>query len=146
MRLVLDTNTALSGLLWGGPPGRLIDAAQTGGIELGSSVALLAELQGVLRRQKFSRPLERLGITASDLFDGYASLVTIVTPAAIAPVIARDPADDQVLTTSLGAHADLMVSGDRHLLELGGEYRDIPIVSPTGAVAVISKRTGGKPG
>jgi len=39
----------------------------------------------------------------------------------------------------------LIVSGDRHLLELGGEYQDIPIVSATAAVAVISKRTGGKP-
>jgi len=27
VRLVLDTNTAVSGLLWGGWPGRLIDAA-----------------------------------------------------------------------------------------------------------------------
>jgi predicted nucleic acid-binding protein len=29
VRLVLDTNTALSGLLWGGTPGRLIDAAKS---------------------------------------------------------------------------------------------------------------------
>ena len=28
MRVVLDTNTAVSGLLWGGVPGQLIDAAQ----------------------------------------------------------------------------------------------------------------------
>ena len=27
MRLVLDTNTAVSGLIWGGVPGQLIDAA-----------------------------------------------------------------------------------------------------------------------
>ena len=43
VRLVLDTNTALSGLLWGGTPGRLVDAAEDGRIELASSVGLLAE-------------------------------------------------------------------------------------------------------
>jgi hypothetical protein len=31
--LVLDTNTAISGLLWGGTPGRLIDAGEAGRIE-----------------------------------------------------------------------------------------------------------------
>lgn len=30
MRLVLDTNVALSGLLWNGVPAQLLDAAQIG--------------------------------------------------------------------------------------------------------------------
>ncbi len=30
VRLVLDTNTAVSGLIWGGVPGRWIDAAAAG--------------------------------------------------------------------------------------------------------------------
>jgi len=30
MRLVLDTNVVASGLLWDGPPAKLIDAAQAG--------------------------------------------------------------------------------------------------------------------
>jgi len=47
VRLVLDTNTVISGLLWGGTPGRLIDAAKAGRVELVSSAPLLAELQGV---------------------------------------------------------------------------------------------------
>ena len=50
MRVVLDTNTALSGLVWGGPPGVLMDAARDGRIRLFSSVPLIAELQGVLSR------------------------------------------------------------------------------------------------
>ena len=115
MRLVLDTNTALSALLWGGTPGRLIDAAEAGLVELASSAALLAELQGVLTREKFSRQLARRGFSVADIFDGYAALVTIVAPAAIPSIVTRDPADDQVLAA---AQADLIVSGDAHLLEL----------------------------
>jgi putative PIN family toxin of toxin-antitoxin system len=133
VRLVLDTNTALSGLLWGGTPGRLIDAAEAGRIELASSAALLAELQGVLSREKFARQLAKRGITVADVFDGYAAMVTLVAPAVIAPTITRDPADDQVLAAALAAQADLIVSGDAHLLDLKG-FKGIEIV--TAAVAV----------
>lgn len=133
MRLVLDTNTALSGLLWGGTPGRLIDAAEAGRLELASSAALLVELQGVMAREKFAMQLARRGLSVAQLFDGYAALVTLVTPAVIAPTVARDPADDQVLAAGLAAAADLIVSGDVHLLELKG-FRGIEIVTARAAV------------
>jgi uncharacterized protein len=133
VRLVLDTNTALSGLLWGGTPGRLIDAAEAGRVELASSAALLAELQGVLSREKFARQLARRGLSVGDVFDGYAAMVSIVTPATIAPTITRDSADDQVLAAALAAKAELIVSGDAHLLDLKS-FQSIEII--TAAVAV----------
>lgn len=139
MRLVLDTNTALSGLLWGGTPGRLIDATEAGRVGLASSAALLAELQGVLSREKFARQLAKRGITVADVFDGYAALVTLVAPAVIAPTITRDPADDQVLAAALAAQADLIVSGDAHLLDLK-RFQGIEIV--TAAVAVERAAAG----
>ncbi len=89
--------TALSGLLWGGTPGRLIDAAEAGQVELASSAALMAELHRVHSREKFARQLAKRGLTVADLFDGYAAMVSIVMPAVISPTITRDPADDQVL-------------------------------------------------
>ena len=136
MRLVLDTNTALSGLLWGGTPGRLIDAAEAGQVELASSAALLAELQGVLSREKFARQLAKRGLTVADVFDGYAALVSIVMPAVIAPTITRDPADDQVLAAALAAQADLIVSGDAHLLDLKS-FTGIEIITASQAITCI---------
>lgn len=133
MRLVLDTNTALSGLLWGGTPGRLIDASVAGQAELFSSAALLVELQGVLSREKFARQLAKRRITVADVFDGYAALVRLVAPAAIAPTITRDPADDQVLAAALAARANLIVSGDAHLLDLKS-FRGIEIVTAQRAI------------
>jgi len=133
VRLVLDTNTALSALLWGGTPGRLIDAAVAQRVELASSASLLAELQGVLARDKFAAQLARRGLKVADLFDGYAALVSLVPPAVIAPTITRDPADDQVLAAALAAQADLIVSGDAHLLDLK-RYQGIAVV--TAAVAL----------
>lgn len=130
VRLVLDTNAALSALLWGGPPGLLVDAAYFGRIELISSRALLAELEGVLSRPKFSNQLARRNLKVADLFDGYAALARIIEPARIATTITRDPADDQVLAAALGGRAELIVSGDAHLLDLK-RFQGVDIVSPS---------------
>lgn len=45
------------------------------------------------------------------------------------PIILSDPDDDMILATALAAKADVIVSGDRHLLELQS-YQGIPILSP----------------
>lgn len=127
MRLVLDTNTVLSGLLWQGSPGALIDAAIAGTVELCGSTALLDELHEVLHRPKFTRRLADRAVEPLILFGGYAALITLVVPALIAPTVLRDPDDDMILATALAARADLIVSGDLDLLDLGS-FAGIEIV------------------
>ena len=137
MRLVLDTNTAVSGLIWGGVLGRLIDAAAAGTAQIISSVLLLDELHDVLFRKKFAAQLAEQGVDAADLFEGYAALVQLVVPAAIGPVILADPDDDIVLATAVACGADLIVSGDAHLLGIR-EFQGIPIVTPSAAVSRLA--------
>jgi putative PIN family toxin of toxin-antitoxin system len=134
VRLVLDTNTAVSGLIWGGVPARLIDAAAAGTAQIISSVPLLDELHDDLFRKKFAAQLAEQGVDAADLFEGYAALVQLVVPAVIGPVILADPDDDIVLATAVACGADLIVSGDAHLLGIG-EFQGIPIVTPLAAVS-----------
>jgi putative PIN family toxin of toxin-antitoxin system len=138
VRLVLDTNTAVSGLLWQGTPGQLIDAARSRQIEIFSSTPLLAELQGVLSRAKFAAQLAKRGLNVGDVFDGYAALVVIVIPAAIERIVVRDPADDQVLAAALAARADLIVSGDAHLLDLKS-FRGIEIAAAAAAISRVGQ-------
>ena len=53
MRIVLDTNILVSGLLYQGKPRRLIDLATQGQIEIVSSAEMIDELREVLSREKF---------------------------------------------------------------------------------------------
>lgn len=137
LRLVLDTNTALSGLLWAGVPRRLITAAQTREIALYCSVPLLGELGGVILREKFSKPLAARGLKAAELFNGYAALCRIVEPLQIRRT-SVDPDDDLVLATALAVPVDLIVSGDGHLLNLKA-FHSIPIVTAAEAINRITQ-------
>jgi putative PIN family toxin of toxin-antitoxin system len=65
VRLVLDTNAAISGLLWQGNPGKLIDAAHAERVTLHTSAQLLVELRNVLHREKFSRAIRALARSPS---------------------------------------------------------------------------------
>ena len=137
MRLVLDTNAAISGLLWQGNPGKLIDAAYAARVTLHTSAPLLAELRDVLHREKFAKPLATLGIDVAEIFEGYAALAIVVVPAIIPLTIADDPDHDAVLACAVASEADYVISGDPHLLTLQ-QFRNIPIVTPAQAVAQLS--------
>ena len=56
MRLVLDTNVVVSGLIWGAPPRRLLDMGRSGRVLLFSSAILLDVLADVLERVNESQP------------------------------------------------------------------------------------------
>lgn len=136
MRLVLDTNTAISGLIWQGLPGLIIDAALAGKVQLLSSVPLLAELEGVLQRPKFQQVIQRRDVMVADLFDGYAALVGCVVPVELPESVCRDPDDNLVLAAAISGDADMIVSGDDDLLSLGN-YRGIAILSARDALNVL---------
>lgn len=138
MRLVLDTNTVVSGLLWDKAPSHLIRVGLDKRVELFTSQALILELEDVLPRRKFGRRVAASGFTIAELVARYALLAPVMVPAVIARVSA-DPDDDHVLACALGAQADLIVSGDRHLLDLKA-YQGIPIVSAAEALRTIEQR------
>lgn len=138
MRLVLDTNTVVSGLLWDNTPSRLIDAGLQGHIELFTSQVLLLELEDVLPRRKLARRVAASGLSVAQLVARYALLAQSVSPAAINRV-SVDPDDDHVLACALAAQADLIVSGDPDLLNLKS-YQRIPIVNPAEALTRLPQR------
>jgi uncharacterized protein len=137
VRVVADTNTLVSGLLWHGNPRRVLEAARAGTPQLYTTAALLAELEEVLQRSKFAQRLSLAGVTSHMLVLGYAALAWLVEPAEITPVILADPDDDAVLACAVAARAEMIVSGDSHLLDLK-DYEGILIVTATHLLARIT--------
>jgi uncharacterized protein len=140
VRVVLDTNTIVSALLSPhGPPRRLLDAARAQAFELCSSPVLIAELLDVVSREKFARRFAQTSLTPLGIIGEIRRLATMAAPASVPRVVADDADDDHVLACALAANAELIVSGDKHLLGLGGQHQGVPIVTPAQAVQLIGK-------
>jgi putative PIN family toxin of toxin-antitoxin system len=138
MRLVLDTNTVISALLWRGVPHRLFAAARERTAGFFTSPVLLAELEEVLGRQKLASAVAASRLTPRQLASRYRGLATVIQPAPIAPTVLADPDDDYVLACALAARADVIVSGDSHLLDLGS-YQGMSIVTAATCLRIMVK-------
>ncbi len=136
LRLVLDTNTVISGLLWNGPPRRLLDAALDGAAELYTSAVLVAELREVLAYPKLVKRLTVSGETADRCVARYIAIVNFAATAIIEGIVTADADDDHVIACALSAQADAIVSGDSDLLNLK-QCRGMRIVPAAQALAVI---------
>jgi len=140
MRVVADTNTVLSGLLWQGAPRQVLEAARAGTISLYTSAVLLAELKDVLSRPKFAERLKLARVQVKDVLLGFTALATMVEPADIAPVVADDPDDDAVIACAVAAQAYAIVSGDSDLIRLI-KYADILILTAPELLDQLAKAT-----
>ncbi|MEZ5098670.1 MAG: putative toxin-antitoxin system toxin component, PIN family [Thermoleophilia bacterium] len=122
MRAVLDPNVLIAALLSrSGPPGQLLARWLAGAFELVVSELLLAELERALAYSKLRArvPPEEAAAFVSVL----ASAAVLVSDPAVFPLRSADPGDDYLLALAETARA-VLVSGDRHLLELAD---DLPI-------------------
>jgi len=131
-RVVLDSNVVISGFLFGGPPGRLLEYALAGQITCFMSLPILDEVREVLQRPKFGLSPDQALTLIEELHD----LCELVTPKQRVHAVAADPDDDAVLECALAADAAIVVSGDSHLLDLG-QWRHIRILSPADALKDI---------
>jgi putative PIN family toxin of toxin-antitoxin system len=137
VRIVLDSNVVFSALLWRGTPYRLLEAIrQQPSVQLCSSSTLLEELAEILARPAASKRLASIGKSVHNVLADYLDVIERVEPTAVPRAIFADPDDDHVLAAALAGRADLIVSGDRHLLDLG-QFQDIRILRAAQAVAEI---------
>ncbi len=130
MKVVLDTNTLVSAIGWSGPPQRTLNACLQGKFELYISQALLEEFIRVISRPKLKVIARHpdLPLILSWLYQPSH----IVRPKTVISAIKKDPADNRVLECAVEAGAEVVISGDKHLLALE-EYQGIKILSPAAA-------------
>jgi putative PIN family toxin of toxin-antitoxin system len=116
----------------------LLDRVRDGTLTLVSSPVLLAELAEVLEEPKFEAILIRSNTSRERCLAEVQTLAEVITPTPLSAPICRDPDDDHVLALALTAQADLIVSGDKDLLELNAFQ--IPILAPADALRRIESQ------
>jgi len=137
MKVVVDTNVIVSGLLWGGPPNRILRWVREGFLEILACEETTAEVRRVIQYKRFSKRLSDLNTSSNEVFSYFMNLIKFVpTPETIPHVIKKDRFDNIFLALALENKGHLIISGDRHLLDLR-EYKDIQIVMPSEASRVI---------
>jgi len=130
LRVVLDTNVFVSSLLVKkGLPAQVLDVWRARRYLLVVSPAIIAEIQATLRYPRIQR---KYALTNEDI-EHLTNLLeqdALLVPgnAEIAGAVPEDPSDEMVLACALDGQADLIVSGDHHLLDLG-TYQGIPILT-----------------
>jgi len=125
LRVVLDTNVLISGAFYAGPPLQILQSCIKGEFQLVLSPEILVEYRraGEEFSRKSSNPdFERLlGLLV-------AQALIVEAPDLDQPVC-RDPDDDKFVACALAVGADVIVSGDKDLLNISGKLT-IPVMRP----------------
>jgi len=119
-----DSNIYISALNFGGPPDRLLDMARAGDIELHISDDIRGEVLRVLR-DKFRWTDEALALAKDRIGD----FTKTIQPGQAVQIITADPTDNRIIKCALAGKSDYIVTGDKHLLDLG-QVGDVKMVKP----------------
>jgi putative PIN family toxin of toxin-antitoxin system len=123
VRVVFDTNVLIAALIAHGTSAEVVEyALSTHEVVCGDFI--LQELREKLAR-KFQYPPERVRAVESFI----RNHLTLVQAAALPHRVCRDPDDDNVLAVAKSAAADVVVTGDKDLLEIQ-EYEGVRIIPP----------------
>lgn len=122
LRVVFDTNTRVSAIVFKGTPLQAIEHASAPHFEQLISDILFTELKNVLENKFQSRGI------AIDLELSEIRRQSILVHPLETISGCRDSDDNRVLECAIAGSADLIVSGDRDLLVLG-DFRGIRILT-----------------
>ncbi len=131
-RVVIDTNVLVSGLLFGGPPGKLVTQWKSGKIQPLCSKEMVEEYLRVLAYPKFQLTESDIDFLSTHEILPFFHILK-VKPGK--PFVVADPSDDKFIWCAMQGNAEVIVSGDIHLLKLSSS--PIPVIT---AAAFIQDR------
>jgi len=136
LRVVLDTNVLVSGLIIPGKPRELLTRITRKELALVISKEILDEFIKVMNREKFAEYATEEQV---DRFvESIGRMAELVELKSNVKVVKEDPKDDVVISTAIDARADWIISGDHHLLGLK-EFRGIKILAVGEALRRLRK-------
>ena len=125
LRVVVDTNVLVSGLLFDGLPGRLRDLWIAGRLVPLLSKETFAEFNRVLSYPKFRLSPAEISMLIEEELLPYAEVVDVTEDASGA---CRDHHDDKFLALGASGEAAYIITGDQDLLVLH-MFRQIKIIT-----------------
>ncbi len=123
MRVVLDSNVLIAAFAARGTCAELLEHCVREHQLLTSEYILDEVRRNVVSKLKVS------GRDADEAVKLLRTRLTVVEPMDLGRRVCRDAEDDPILGTAVAAHCELLVTGDKDLLEMG-EYETVRIVSP----------------
>jgi uncharacterized protein len=137
MHVVLDANVLVSALISRlGVPGKILVAWEEDRFDLVVSPATLDELGRVLHypkiQEKYNLPADKL----EQFLRQIIGQAVVVNPTKELAVVKSDPSDNRYLECAVAGEAAYIVTGDRHLLDLG-EFEGTIILPPAGLLVVL---------
>lgn len=127
MVVVIDNNVIISAaMFWTSIPAQALRKARKNEFKIIASQNTLTELFNTLLNSKFDKY-----VTISkriEFFEIYKNALQII-PVTTSINACRDPKDNMFLELAVSENANLIVSGDKDLLELN-PFRNIQIISP----------------
>jgi putative PIN family toxin of toxin-antitoxin system len=125
MKIVLDTNVFISGIFFSGPPSIILQTWRNSIIQIILSEKILEEYHRVAEELSSKFP-------AVDI-DRIIELLTIYGEVFetknISVSICEDPGDNKSIECAIAGNSKLIVSGDKHLLNITG-YQSISVLKP----------------
>lgn len=132
VKVIIDTNVFLSGLLFGGNPEIILRFWIQGTIIFCISPALKAEIINKLQG-KFDAPKPYI-TTIARTIDLYSEKYIPKKKVSLY----KDSTDNFLLELALVSGADYLISGDKEVRKLG-KYQQTKIVSPQEFIAIMTK-------
>jgi len=124
LRIVLDTNVFVSGILFGGFPHKIIEAWGRGKLELVVSPAILEEYQRVAEDLA-----GRKGVNIAPFIQLLAVKSTIWNPPILKQQVCSDRDDDKFIECAVFSRTTVIVTGDKALLAVD-RFGGVAIITP----------------
>lgn len=135
MRVVIDTNVIVSALLFGGIPGELIPLWKEKVIRPLISREILEEHLRVFAYPKFELTENEINfLVYSEMLPWFQTVEVKQSE----EIVRADPSDDKFIACAVAGCAGAIVSGDRHLLDLGF-FRSVQIMTPSQLLQKVSQ-------
>src|SRR4030042_1063009 len=101
MKVVLDTNVIISAFLWAGRTSQILDLIENKKITVFTCQKQIAELKGVLKRQRFIKIFKKIRLKPETIVSGFLNSAFLAKEIVNINVIKEDPTDNDILGCAL---------------------------------------------